>query len=232
MVVGLAATAIVFFILFWFRRRRKTRRLDHDTAVAATLAAHGFGRQNLIDADDDHLVSDPRTVTPPSGSGSSGGASIPSMGMGGFNPRPVSVGEYGRQYNNPSYLADTLGQTFNPYAGYQAQPHNVNVPGPSNSGGAPNFSLPGPGVGHSFNGHGPKESMGSNEPLLWATYTPPEPPTPVVPPRNPMRLMPGTASGHDSSSGHGDGGSSNGGYQDDDDDVYEALRKRTLKVRA
>ncbi|KAF9651871.1 hypothetical protein BDM02DRAFT_3109979 [Thelephora ganbajun] len=238
-VVGLATTAIAFFVLFWFRRRRKTRRLDHDAAVAATLAEHGYGRQSLIDADDDHPASDPRAMATPSGSGSSADmrASTPSMTLGGFNPGPVSAGGYGRQSHDLPYLADSLGHAYNPYTDNEVQHRNAS-PGQSNSGGMPSFSLPSvPGVGRPFFGHGPKDSMGSSEPLLGANSgsdTPPEPATPVIPPRNPLRLLGGAGDRHSSNTGHGDGGSSNdedGGYRDDDDFEYEALRKRSLKVR-
>jgi len=237
-VVGLAATAILFFILFWFRRRREARRLDHDTAVAATLAEHGYGRHNLIDADDDYPASDPRTMTTPSGSGSSGDtrrASTPSMTLGGFNTRPVSAGGYGRQSHGPPYLADSLGQmynSYNPYTDNQASYQNTDT-GPSYSGGMAAFSLPSViGAGRPFFGHGPQDSVGSSEPLLWGisgSDTPPEPATPTIPPRNPLRLLRGAGTGGGTDSG---GGSKNegGGYRDDDDTDYEAFRKSSLKV--
>lgn len=240
MVVGLAATAIVFFILFWFRRRRKTRRLDHDTTVAATLAEHGYGRHSLIDADDDHLISDLRTRTT-SGSGSSADirrASTPSMTLSALNAGLVSASGYGRQSHSSPYLADSLGQVYNPYADNQASYQDAN-PGPSNSGGISSFSLPSiSGVGRPFFGHGPQDSAGSNEPLLWGNSgsdTPPKPPTPTIPPRNPLRLLRETGSEYGGNDGQGDGGTSNnrnGGYADDDDDDIEceALRKHSLKV--
>ena len=228
-VVGLAATAVVFSIFFWFRRRRRTRRLDHDTAVAVTLAEHGYRRQNLIDGDDDHLVSDPRTTSTPSGSTADlRRASTPSMTL---STGPVSVGVHGWQPYNPHYLADSLGQTHNPYAVNQASYLNAS-PGPSNPGGMPSFGLP-------FYGHGTKESMGSSEPLLGVTSggdTPPEHPTPAgpaIPPRNPMRLLGDTGNSHGDGNGRGDGGISkdgSGGYEDDDTE-YEAFKKRSLKVR-
>ena len=237
-VVGLAATAIVFFILFWFRRRRKTRRLDHDTAVAATLAEHGYGRQNLIDPDDDHPVGGPRT-TIHSGSGSSADrrASTPSMTLSGLNPGPVSGSGYGQQSHNLLYQADSFGQTYNPYMDNQGSYQNAN-PGPSNAGGMSDFGLPSvSGVGRPFFHHGPKDSMGSSEPLLGGTSgsdTPPEPATPTIPPRNPLRLTGGAGSMYDDNNGQGSGASpddKNRGYEGDDDDIEcEALRKRSLKV--
>jgi len=225
-VVGLAATAIVFFILFWFRRRRKNRRLDHDAVVAATLAEHGYGRQSLIGADDDHPVSDPS-------SSDMRRTSTPSMTLSGLNMGPVSAGGYGRQ-SYPPYLADSFGQTYNPYTDNQV-PYPYTYPGPSNSGGNPGFGLPTvSGVGLSLFGHGPHESMGSNEPLLWGNSgsdSPPEADTPVIPPRNPLRLARDTRSrlaGSDQASG-GTSYNGNGGYEDDDEE-YETLRKHSLKV--
>ena len=50
--VGLAAASIVLWVIFAVRRRRRTRRLEHDTAVSATLAAAGFHRTPLDDDDD------------------------------------------------------------------------------------------------------------------------------------------------------------------------------------
>ena len=238
-VVGLAATAIVFFILFWFRRRRKTRRLDHDTVVAATLAEHGYGRQSLIDADDNLPVNDqsPRANSTPSGSGSSGDmrrASTPSMTLSALNTGLGSTG-YGRQSHNPPYLADSLGHTYNPYTDTQAQYQNPD-PGPSDSGGMPYFSLPSiSGVGRPFFSHGPEDSTGSNEPLLGGktgSDSPPEPATPAIPPRNPLRLVGGAASERGSNNGQVGGRNSNdedGDYEDGDFE-YEALRKRSLKV--
>ncbi|KAJ7293552.1 hypothetical protein C8J57DRAFT_1490947 [Mycena rebaudengoi] len=50
--IGLAAAAIVLWILFALRRQRRDRQLKHDTAVSATLAAAGFHRTPLDDEDD------------------------------------------------------------------------------------------------------------------------------------------------------------------------------------
>lgn len=217
------------------------REREHDTAVAATLAEHGLGRHALIDPDDHHPVSDLRTVTTPTGSGSSADArrtSSPSMTLGGINPGPVSAGGFGRQGHNPPYFADSFGQAYNPYADFTNNqvPHQHSDPGPSNPSGMHNFSLPlVSGVGLPFFSHGTKDSMGSSEPLLSAVFDndpAPEPTIPAVPPRNPLRLMGGA---RDAYGGHGGEGSSNGentGYRDDDDDVdYGGFRQGSLKVR-
>jgi len=210
--------------------------LDHDTAVEATLAEHGYRRQNLIDAEDDHPVNDPRIMSTPSGSGSSADlrrVSTPSMTLG---TGPVSVGGYDWQPYNPPHLAGNLGQTYTPYTDNHASYQNAN-PGKNNLGGMQSFSLPSvSGVGIPFFGHGPQESVGSFEPLLGVTSvndTPPEHPTPAIPRRNPLRLLGDTGNGHGDGDGRGDGGISkgeNGGYEDDDTE-YEALKKRSLKVR-
>ncbi|KAH9486960.1 hypothetical protein JR316_0001026 [Psilocybe cubensis] len=54
---GLVATSIVLWIIFAMRRRRRTRRLEHDTAVSASLAAAGLYRTPL-DEDDDERGND------------------------------------------------------------------------------------------------------------------------------------------------------------------------------
>jgi hypothetical protein len=49
--VGLAVTAICLWLLFAIRRRRRTQKLERDTAVSASLAAAGFKRTDLDDDD-------------------------------------------------------------------------------------------------------------------------------------------------------------------------------------
>lgn len=227
-VVGLAATAVVFFVAFCFRRKRKNRLRDHDTAVAATMAELGFRRQALIDAGDDHPVNDPRNATTPTGSGSS----AYSMTVGGPNQRPVSD-VYSRQTYNQHYPSDSYGgQTYNPYTDNQALYPSVDQ-GPSNPSGIPNFSLPSvPGVGLPLFGHGPKDSMGSSEPLL-GPFSENEFSrqsfVPTIPPRNPLRSMGGAADArHDLGGRDGD---PSAGYRDDDDSEFDVTRKCSLKVR-
>ena len=76
LIVGLAAASIVLFIFFYIRRRRRTQRLEHDTAVASTLAAAGYNRRPLDGDDDDEKgdrrVSTPSALTHPNSSFSSG----------------------------------------------------------------------------------------------------------------------------------------------------------------
>ncbi|KAJ4499609.1 hypothetical protein C8R41DRAFT_929859 [Lentinula lateritia] len=47
------ATSIIIFLAFYIRRRRRRARIEHDTAVSATLAAAGFTRRALDDDLDD-----------------------------------------------------------------------------------------------------------------------------------------------------------------------------------
>lgn len=106
-------------VLFWYNRKRALRRIDHDATVAATLAEHGYARQSLLDGDDNnHAVSDPSgssANTRGPGSANTRGPSTSSMTFSGTGTAPVSTG-YG--------LADSLGQTFNPQAGFHA-PQNI-----------------------------------------------------------------------------------------------------------
>lgn len=249
-VVGLAATALVFFLLFCFRRRRRNRIRDHDTAIAATLAEHGFGRQELIDPDDVRPASDPRTTTTPTGSGGSSDTrrtSSPSMSLSGINPGPVSAVGFGRQPPGTQHYADNFGQmsynpysTHNPYDPYMDSqvPYRHANPGPSNPGRMQNFSLPNvPGVGLPFFNHGPKESMGSTEPLLGAISdndVPPEPAIPAVPPRNPRRLMEPAGDTYGDTGRSGSGGRPNdekSSYRDDDRTEYGGVKRGSLRVR-
>jgi hypothetical protein len=52
--VGLAVAAIGLWIFFALWRRRRTLKLEHDTAVSASLAAAGFKRTDLDDDDFDY----------------------------------------------------------------------------------------------------------------------------------------------------------------------------------
>lgn len=243
-VVGLVATALVFFVIFCFRRRRTGRQRDRDATVAQTLADFGFRRQVLIESEDHLPANGPRTVTTPTGSGNSadvGRTSSPNMSLSGINPVPVSAGGFNWNTHNPPYLPDGFAQTSykNPYTNNQA-PHRHAYPGPSDSGGIPNFSVPsGSGAGLPFFGHSPQDSTGSSEPLLGANSgvgTSPEPAIPSVPPRNPLRLMGGAEDTPDDVFGRVIGRSlndENTGYRYDDDvEDGGALRKGSLKVRS
>lgn len=238
MVVGIAATAVVFFVMCRFRRKRTVRQRDRDTTVAETLAEHGIGRLHLIDSNDDHPSNGPRTVITPTGSGNNvevGRTSPPNLSLSGINLAPVSTGGFNRHLNNPAYPAGNLGRTYNPYAGNQV-PYRYAEPGPSNPSGVPNFSVPsGSGVGLPFFNHSPQDSMGSSEPLLGVSSdidASLDPVIPSVPPRNPLRLTGGVENMPSSVGGRGNGGSLNEESHIDDDDIeYGALRTGSLKVR-
>ncbi|KAJ7634275.1 hypothetical protein DFH06DRAFT_684337 [Mycena polygramma] len=174
--VGLAAAAIVLWILFGLRRRRRNRRMKHDSAVSATLAAAGFHRAPL---DDDVQQ----------GNGSRGdmemraGSSL-AMGSG------VRTSGY---QDSPGHDEDA----FNPYNEYVVPapgegyiPARTSSPPPATSADR-DASESGPGH------HSASHSVGSIEPLLAAfRATEPaspgpsgvreDPPTP--PPRNPKRV--------------------------------------------
>jgi hypothetical protein len=201
-VVGLAATAFVIFLLFWCRRRRRTKRLEHDAAVRATLEAHGYGR-TFVDGDYDPSpshISARRSASQSQSQGMSGGRnstadagssipdngrrmSTPSMSMAGM-ASPAAVGY---RDNEP-----VPGSSYNPYNEFAAQ----------NSGPPPAYSHPSTvttstsskgtsGRGYST-GHMPADSTSSSEPLLGkgresGSTSPTFPPSP--PPRNPRRIV-------------------------------------------
>ncbi|KAJ7038224.1 hypothetical protein C8F04DRAFT_373072 [Mycena alexandri] len=190
--VGLAAAAIVLWVLFGLRRRRRNRRMEHDTAVSATLAAAGFHRAPL---DDDELRGN--------GSRGSRGFATPEMEMlpgvaaGGTRSSVPSAGR------NSGYL-DTPGHdeaAFNPYQDYVvAGPTEGYIPARTSSPPPSAFVEPyRDASGHTVH-HSASQSVGSTEPLLAAfdrtepasldPSAPPrpslEPPTP--PPRNPKRM--------------------------------------------
>jgi len=117
--VGLAAASILLWIFFAVRRRRRTRRLEHDTAVSATLAAAGFNRA-LLDEDDDI---DPRASA--SGSNVHGYSSVgavprrSSSGLGMSVPSGSGSGRMSHVYaettpfhDDPAYAGD---MTYNPH---------------------------------------------------------------------------------------------------------------------
>jgi hypothetical protein len=161
----LAAASILLWILFAIRRRRRTQRLEHDTAVSATLAAAGFHRTPLDDDDDQ-----------PGGSRRSRFGS-PDVEM---NQRTSAIGtssstpSAGRAsaYIDATHPDDP--DPFNPYADYNAPP------GPSRrtSSPPPVAFYNGPyrdrtesgSAGDHVVGHSASHSAGSYEPLLASYY--------------------------------------------------------------
>jgi hypothetical protein len=241
-VVGVAATAIIASVLFWFRRARRRRVLDHDTALAAARAE--VEGRNFIDPGDDAYgptvgsgsIADTGRGSPPSAT-QAGRGSPPSATYAGINTMPISTGGYGWQPSAPTYLPDNFDQAYDPYRDNQAPYRNV-AAGPSNFNAVPISSLPSGSSGLPFLSHSQQDSLGSRstDPLLGPvpeSDASPEPAMPPVPPRNPMRLMGGTRDRHGSADRRDNGGNlygGNAGYQDDEDED-EAPRRRSLKVR-
>lgn len=158
----------MLWIFFAVRRRRRTRRLEHDTAVSATLEAAGFHRAPLDDEDEDD---DPNA----------GGAKLRfgSPEMAQHSPRssiPTSA-SIGR---TSAYLNDVpIDGGFNPYTEH-------GVAGPSHSG----FVAAGPANGSDQRiSHSASHSAGSYEPLLASYYQSQNDAqrAPTPPPRNPQR---------------------------------------------
>ncbi|KAI9063116.1 hypothetical protein FKP32DRAFT_1551854, partial [Trametes sanguinea] len=195
LIVGLAAASIVLFIFFYIRRRRRTQRLEHDAAVASTLAAAGFNRRPL-DGDDDESESKVGMTQRQTPMASGTLASLPSasIGSGGMNgQRPPSGGmdpeAAGMSTQPPTPGSGPEGRTdFDPYAAYGTiHPPPAAFPGSGRRDGyAPaRTSSPPPPPGawqrqhtHSTStstssmgwGHAAKGSVGSHEPLLSGYY--------------------------------------------------------------
>lgn len=140
--VGLAAASILLWIFFAVRRRNRTRRLEHDTAVSATLAAAGFNRAPLDDGDDDDI--DPRA----SGSNVHGYSTVGGMpqrsssglAMSSVPSAAASVGNARMSHlyaettpfrDDPSFGGEV---PFNPYTDHvyiPGNPNGVQQPPPS-----------------------------------------------------------------------------------------------------
>jgi hypothetical protein len=191
--VGLAAASILLWIFFAVRRRRRTQRLEHDTAVSATLAAAGFHRAPLDDDDDPGMGSRRSHFGSPDvlayqRRSSSG------LGMGS-NP---SAGRLSAAYlDNPPLNGG-------PEDGYNSYTDYVVPPGARDGYVSANRASPPPmafhmgayhdrlssGSGGDILRHSASHSGGSYEPLL-VNYRQPTPPnvrSPTPPPRNPKRL--------------------------------------------
>ncbi|KAF9044574.1 hypothetical protein BDZ89DRAFT_1099749 [Hymenopellis radicata] len=130
------------WILFAIRRRRRTRRLEHDTAVNATLAAVGFHRAPLEDEDDDH--------------GATGNLRFGSPEMAQHSPRS-SIPTIPTTGRTSAYLNDVnIESGFNPYAEMGAYGPPQSPPLMSNARNASDHRI----------SHSASHSAGSYEPLL------------------------------------------------------------------
>ncbi|TFK77126.1 hypothetical protein BDN72DRAFT_830297 [Pluteus cervinus] len=186
LLVGLTATSIILWIIFAIRRRRRTRRLDHDTAVSATLAAVGFHRTPLDDDDDPANASHRSRYGSPE-------AEMMHRSSSAFAVNSISSIPSGARtsgYLDPhTPEGSTHQEQYNPYIDYgggppsaytrTATPSSVAVYGHRTSGSA----------GDVITSH---SASGSYEPLLASYYKPnPDQPQasapPTPPPRNPRR---------------------------------------------
>ena len=163
--VGLAAFSIILWVFLAIRSRRRTQRLDHDAAIAATLAAAGFHRTPLDD-DDDPAENSSRSrygspdafLRPRRSSSGLAMSSIPSAGRTSLalfhddnDIRPSS------DYIVPAGSRD----------GYISSPPFIYRTRSSNA------------MRQNFTGHTPQHSGGSHEPLLssYNNHSPPQGPS-------------------------------------------------------
>jgi hypothetical protein len=192
--VGLAAAAIVLWVLFGLRRRRRNRRMEHDTAVSATLAAAGFHRAPLDD--DEHQGNDSRhsrAFASPDMEMRTGSA----LALGTSSSIPSAARTSGYQ-DSPGH--DGAGEGFfNPYNEYDAAgPVEGYIPARTSSPPPTAFVEPyrdTSRTNHAIH-HSGSQSLGSTEPLL-ASFNRAEPVSPAPsgalqpptpPPRNPKRV--------------------------------------------
>ncbi|KAJ7225540.1 hypothetical protein GGX14DRAFT_489624 [Mycena pura] len=189
--VGLAAAAIVLWIIFGLRQRRRTRRIEHDTAVSATLAAAGFHRAPL---DDDELHGNT--------SMSRAFASDMEMRTGSAlalrTNSSIPSAERTSGYQDSPGHDEAVQESFNPYHEV-AVPREGYIPARTHSPPPAAFVEPyrdASGPDHPIT-HSASQSVGSTEPLLAAfnraSQVSPAPSSallrpPTPPPRNPKRV--------------------------------------------
>ena len=197
LIVGLAAASIVLFMIFYIRRRRRTQRLEHDTAVASTLAAAGYNRQPL-DGDDDDEKGHRRTSAP----SAVGTLQNSSFGSGAMLVGSTAGARPPTAEGNTAPSTPGTGLDYDPYAAYGTVhpppaavfPAQTRRDGymPARTGSPPpgayntrrhthSTSTSASSMGY---GHAAKASIGSTEPLLSGYYSgvPTEPPTPALGP--------------------------------------------------
>lgn len=180
------------------RRRRRTQRLEHDTAVSATLAAAGFHRTPLDD-DDDHVNSARRSRF------GSADVEMNQRSSSGFANGTISSTPSGGRvsaYMDSPHPDDQ--DAFNPYTDYIVPPGardgyisgRTSSPPPVAFYNGPYRERTGSGsAGDHVISHSASHSAGSYEPLLASFHQPSGSPPPVQPtgppsppPRNPQRL--------------------------------------------
>lgn len=195
--MGLAFVALAVGIFFIVRRRRRTQRLERDTAVSASLAAAGFKRNPLDDEDDDPFGSQNHGTSTQADLEMAQRSGSRLDGHSGFDPysdyiaaTPSAGGSFGRTRDGgyaPARTSSPTPPVIPPLAfsigDYPT--HHYNNSGSEDSQRDRRIS----GTGH--------VSSSSYEPLLAAyaranaspspeNATQSRPPTP--PPRNPLRL--------------------------------------------
>ncbi|KAF8640873.1 hypothetical protein AX17_000521 [Amanita inopinata Kibby_2008] len=184
--VGLAAASILLWIFFAVRRRRRTRKLEHDSAVSATLAAAGFNRTPL-DVDDAGDQPEGSTFASPPDLEMSQRANS-SLGMAAMQSHPSNR----RTSGYYDATEPEVGDPFNPYAEFGVPPSRKDgyVPARSSS---PPFPDAHSGHYHDRNGSASTggrlfshSTSGSYEPLLASFYrqstgSPPSPTVPLAP---------------------------------------------------
>ncbi|KAL0951231.1 hypothetical protein HGRIS_007952 [Hohenbuehelia grisea] len=117
---GLAAMSILLFIVFAIRRRRRNLKLEHDTAVSASLAAAGVYRSPLDDDDDparQEIRSRSRYGSPEleMGHRSSSGHAI---GTAGSRLSAVHSSHSGPYLDSPVRENPPTDEGYNPYSDY------------------------------------------------------------------------------------------------------------------
>lgn len=197
MLVGLAAASIVLWIFFAVHRRRRTKGLEHETAVSATLTAAGF-RRTPLDDDDDHTNEARISRT---GSSEMNQRSNSALAIGTMSAVPSARGKSG-YLDSPGHDEHNGREDFTPFADFGVQrPTGGYVIARTYSPPPAAFNAT---FAHDSSGnagerrnasHSATPSAGSYEPLLTAYYrtTPPSSPThgtvPLSPPpRSPLRL--------------------------------------------
>ena len=179
MIVGLAAATICLWIFFFIRRRGRRRRIDHDSAVSASLAAAGYNRAPIDDEDFGpapgmrqrfgSLSSHPSLSTPITDEERAAETTIPSVNL--YDP----YADYGHPVTGSGYIP---ARSSSPSQNSRDRTEGTYTSGASRR----------PGSAHI-----PEHGSGSTDPLLsgpMATQVIPHPYTlsyPTVPPRNPKR---------------------------------------------
>jgi hypothetical protein len=169
-VVGLAATSFVIFLVFWFRRQRRNKRLEHDSEVEATLAAHGY-RRALVDGDDDDPAPSHMSTTLSQGL-SAGRSSNHDIGRRISSPNmTMAFPATASTYHDSEETSHDYG--FDPYHEFGVVHHRAQTSNqqPNHASTFTNVGPP-PKTGRgTSSGHITSDSSGSSEPLLGGSHS-------------------------------------------------------------